>query len=120
MQFCIGIPVELSTRRGRLNFEDCTKLCSASLRTVEVSTLQRWRVAPRKEPGCIISLLTFKEPFDGRNFGGQIAHAFSLLDFQPPDASERPMSPLTHTEARGGVSLVADERSYLFPKRHAS
>ena len=47
-----------------------------SSRTVEVSTLQRWRVVLSQEPGCIILLLTFKEPLDGRNFGGQITQAF--------------------------------------------
>lgn len=68
------------SRRGPLNLEDSTTLWGESSRTVEVSTLQRWRVAPRQEPGCIISSLTFQEPVGSRDFGDEI----SPLTFQPP------------------------------------
>ncbi|MPM73166.1 hypothetical protein SDC9_120142 [bioreactor metagenome] len=68
------------SRRGPLNLEDSTTLWGESSRTVEVSTLQRWRVVPSQEPGCIILLLTFQEPLGSRNFGNEIWQ----LDFQHP------------------------------------
>lgn len=64
----------------------------------------------------IISLLTFKEPLDGRNFGRQIAQALSLLDFQPSDLRECPASPHTRTEARGAIPFLADDNPLPFPE----